>query len=531
MIYKRILLIIFIIVLSNNNILVDGITFQNKNILDDKPAYVPPSTGGSSHVIATTSTETTQVNTTIEIISPQRDEGFFNESAEVITVLTKVTPLSKNGLKNLEIWEIPSNGLKIENCTYPLRTSNIKDLLDYIDSDKSVIKNMDISDIIYIKKILSIANLNPLYSHIYYLLNDTTKRLLERNDSEKGAELCAEILKDFNIIINNPTDQDLNLSHFAGSNVTHRSSIHLADVDKGLYQGFNNNSYSFLSMNDFRLFKRRLLEDAFPESIKRVPYYKDHEDYKLDNSNRIMIGKKEIGESYLRSGESIIFKYYLHPEKLGRAEIHSIIKADGFYYEERKPVSIIERDPRFEVEYISPSKELVKDKSMEFEYYIKYIGGDNDKKRFKVSINKVVNKRTGEIYCTVDPPRKDITFSKGKTENFTVNVTYIREGYRLSPPTISIEDKEKKFDNDIYVYKEDDQPARLHYEKLALDYQDESNGIAWWLMIVSFISLFGLIAEILIVMRDLHGVRKENEEYKIVFKKLERTLNKILEKL
>ena len=130
MIYKKFFLIIFIIVLSIS-IVVDGIIFQNKDIMNDKPAPVPPSTGGSSHVIATASTETTHVNITIEIISPLRDEGFFNESSEVITVLTKVTPLSKNGLKNLEIWEIPSDGLKIENCSYPLRTSNIMDLLNY----------------------------------------------------------------------------------------------------------------------------------------------------------------------------------------------------------------------------------------------------------------------------------------------------------------------------------------------------------------------------------------------------------------
>jgi hypothetical protein len=529
MIYKKI--IIFIGILLINNIIVDGIIFENKDILKEKPANFPPSTGGSSHVIATTSTETTQVNTTTEIISPQRDEGFFNGSAEVITVLTKVTPLSKNGLKNLEIWVVPSNGLKIENCTYPLRTSNIMDLLDYIVSDKSVIKYTDINDIIFIKKRLNITNPNSLYSRIYYLLNDTTKRLLDRTDSEKDGKLCTEILKDFNIIINNPTDQDLNISHFAGSNVTPRSSIHLADIDKGLYQGFNNNSDSFLSMNDFRLFKRRLLEDAFPESIKRVPYYKDHEDYKLDNSNRIMIGKKEIGESYLRCGESIIFKYYLHPNELGRAEIHSIIRAEGFYREEKTNINIIEREPRFEVSYKCPSKEIVKNVPMEFEYYIKYVGGDEEEKAFNISFNPVINKATNRPFriCNVTPPEiSGWVFRRGKTENFSVSATYNQEGYRLSPPTVSINGKEEKFESDLSVYESDNMYARLHYDSIALKYQNISNIIAIILALLTFISIFILVGELLLIDKELKISEQQRTISDEIFTKLDATLNKIL---
>lgn len=465
------------------------------DISNNKQSNSPSSISGSSHAQSFLPAETISANITREIVSPKRDEGFFNESKEVIVVLIKVTSLKKDGLKNLEIWEIPGDGLKIENCSYPLKTSSIKDLLSYGGSDKSYIQAKDIYNITYIKeKLTDNSSLNP-YKYIYLLLNNSTKCCL-LNASVKNGELRAQIQDEFNKIINNPTEGDFNVSCFANCEVIPRNSVQLMGVNKGTYIGFNNNSDSFLRMNDYRLFKRRLLEDAFPDGIKRVPYYKDHEDLELDNNEYIMIGKNDIGDSDLRYGESIIFKYYLRPEKIGVAEIRSLIRADGFYFEDRNPINIIEREPRFEVGYISPTKELVVNEPMEFVYYIKYLGGDDNEKSFDISINPVTNKATREDYCRVDPQKINKTLSRGKTESFAVNVTYLQEGYRLSPPTITIEGKEEKFEADIYVYKEDDQPARLHFESLALGYQKDANDLTWWMVVFTILSTFILFVEI-----------------------------------
>jgi len=365
---------------------------------------------------------------------------------------------------------------------------------------------------------------NP-YKYIFLRLNNSTKCCL-LNASVQDGELRARIQDEFNKIINNPTELDFNMSCFANCDVIPRNSVQLSGMNKGIYLGFNNNSDSFLEMNDYRLFKRRLLEDAFPYGIKRIPYYKDHEDLKLNNIDMIMIGKNEMEGSELRNGESIIFKYYLHPEKIGLTEIRSIIRADGLYYEDRIPINIIEREPRFEITYISPSKELVMNEPTEFEYYIKYLGGDEDESSFNISINPVINKATGKAFCTVNPQEIiNKKFTKRKTENLAVNVTYLQEGYRLSPPTISIKGKEEKFEPDISVYKWDEQPVRLHYESLALDSQKESNNISFWLMIASFFSLVILAFEVYLVYRDFRQARKEREENNRVFKNLERTIN------
>ena len=301
---------------------------------------------------------------------------------------------------------------------------------------------------------------------------------------------------------------------------------------KYLYQGFNNNSKSFLEMNDYRLFKRRLLEDAFPAGIKRISYYKEHENCNINKLNTITITRNEIGDSDLKDRESLIFKYYLRPAKIGNTEIKSIIRADGFYYEEKIPIKVIEREPRFEIEYASPSKELVKDEPMDFEYYIKYIGGDEDEKFFDIKFNPIGNNASNNSLCKVDPPLIiNKKFSRGKTENIKVNVTYFREGYRFSPPTVAIGGKEEKFDADISVYRMDDQPSRLHYESLALKSQRDSNDIAWRLMIISLISIFISFISIIILAIEIYLIHSEQcqakedrKEHNIILEKLERKL-------
>lgn len=166
----------------------------------------------------------------------------------------------------MEAWAIPSTGLRLINCTYPLRTSKIIDLLNYRISDKSQIQYKDIFNIKHLKERLNNKDDDPLYLYIRSLLSKNTLILLSLNDSNE-AYFHKAILKDFNTIINRPSDLDFNISHFDKSKVIPRRSLRLDGNERGLYQGFSNSSSGFLSMNDYRLFKRRLLEDAFQRAL------------------------------------------------------------------------------------------------------------------------------------------------------------------------------------------------------------------------------------------------------------------------
>ncbi len=526
------LLFIFIILFINLSHVDSGIYIKEfPTPQDEKPgASSGSSSGGSSHGQAIIPAETTSLNITWEIISPKREEGFFNESNEIIVCLVRVTSMEKEGLKNLEIWQIPGNGLRIVNCTYPIRTSSISEILEYRISDKSLIQPNDIINISFIKNKLQ-NNTSDLYQHIFSLLNKTTKSLI--NENAIANNLTNKLIKDFNIIINNRTDKDLNATHFTGSDAILRHTSLIGGEKKSLYQGFSNNSRSFLEMDDYRLFKRRLFEDAFPTGIRRIHYYKEHENYNLSKNYFIKIGRNEIGNNNLKEGESITFKYYLLPEKIGKTEVSSIIRADGFYREETKFINIIEREPRFEVSYLCPSKEIVCNEPMEFEYYIKYLGGDEDEKAFDICFNPVVNKVTRGKFCVIDSPEtiKGWLFRRGKTENFTVIVRYLQEGYRLSPPTVSIKEKEGKFEADLSVYESDNMKDRLHFESIALKYQNISNITAIILAVLTFLSLFILVGELYLLNTELKRSKGQTDLLNELLKKIETLLAELNKKL
>lgn len=416
---------------------------------------------GSSQSRMHSPSEATSLNITRKIVYPIREGGFFNEATEKITVLVEATCLKKEGLEDLEIWEIPGNGLEIENCSYPLRTSDIGQILDYEATDKSFLKYEDINQTTIKRKLKDTSD--PLYIRIYSMLDNRTQMLLH-NDTTRGEVLKEAFFRDLSIIITNPDDTKFNKTYFKGSKVTFKNETLIGNN----YQGYNPKSEDYLALNDYRLFKRRLLDDAFWDKsypgVRRISYYKAHEDFKILGSlNSIRVGKKEIGETPLEVGESIIFKYYLHPKKLGITDIRSIIRAKGFRHEETITLNIIEREPKFEIDYSVGTKELTLNTPMKFEYDIKYLGGDDTSRDFIVNVNAPQN-------CLVDNKQFNRNISIGKTEKIIVNATYSKTGNTLSPPTISIERFSKSFPEDIQVLTERDKEAKITYEANSEDY-------------------------------------------------------------
>jgi hypothetical protein len=447
------------------------------------------SSGGSSHDYVPNAAETISVNVTREILDPIRDDGFFNDSNETIVFFVKITSSGKVGLKDLEIWEMPGAGLRILNCSYPIITSSISEIQEYKLHDKSFLENKDIIDAKSVIKKLQ-NNTSIIYQYVYSLLDEDTKSLIS-NKNTTVETLTNALVEDFNKIINDNSSSNFNSTHFRGSDVILSNSIFIGGKNRGLFQGFSNQSKSFLENDDFRLFKRRLLEEAFPEGIRKIRYYKEHENYNIGKNSFINIGINTIGEAMLNQKESIIFKYYLAPDKIGKTEIDSVIRADDFYQEEKTVVNIIEREPRFLVTYTTPSREIAKGKWHKFEYHITYLGGDDDEKLFNVSID---DDKSDFFQVNTTGINRGVIFRKGSTEDFLVPVKYLKEGSHLARPLVSIEeDNEKIIEADLSVYDIENLEDKLHYES-------KSNKIAYNLSIVSFFSLIILAIEVAVLI-------------------------------
>jgi len=151
-------------------------------------------------------------------------------------------------------------------------------------------------------------------------------------------------------------------------------------------------------------------------------------------------------------------------------------------------------------------------------YYIKYIGGDENEKIFNISFNPVINKAYRNSFCEINTSKIDKKlFRKGKTENFTVYVKYLEEGYRLSPPTVSIDGIEKKIEADISVYESNNLKDKLHFES-------DANKIARYLLYATAASLFLLLIELWITI----NIKKEYKLFKLQFNNINYKLARVL---
>ena len=386
-----------------------------------------------------------------KIMSPAREDGYFLN--ETIVVLVKMTSLKEDGLKNIEIWEIPGSDLKIINCSYPLKTTSIDHILDYEIYEKSALRKDDIN-FLEVSKHLKNHSV-PLYLHIYNLLSPETRSILNNNSTHPN-NLSKNILLDFNDIINRG-DLYLNRPLFLKSNISYRRDI--------VFKSKPNSSYE-----DNKLVNRRLLEDAFPSFITRSSFgvNKKHESlgvYKAHNAIK-------YNDTDLKNRETIIFKYYLKPTKLGNTDIRSIIRSDGLFKEDSTPIKAIERDPKFECELFYESKDLYIDKPYNFIYSIKYLGGDEEEKKFSINISvpescRILRKGIqgiGGQEIIDDNETINITLTKGMIKKIFINVVFSKDGSKLSPPRISINNVPKEVEADISVYSGFNWIAKRYYE-------------------------------------------------------------------
>ena len=458
--------------------------------------------------------ETASLNVTRKITGSSKDENIYR--SEVIEVTVKATCLEKYGLDDVEIWEIPGKNLVIQNCSYPITTSSIKTMLDYETFDKSILRDIDIEDyddIIYIKKLLTnntsilypIPLKNPtnnsykIYLYINKILSQGTREALNRTESRKDLDILKKyIINYFNKLINSNSCNDINVSLLEKYDI---------DIDRTILDSYNCISNETKIFNDRQLIKRRLIKYIFPLIINQMSYYKEHENLYINKTRNII----SFHAKDLYQGETIIFKYYLYPNKLGNSEIRSIIRTKGYLREEVTPIKIIERGERFNVNYWSDSKDLLSGEPERFVYFIEYLGGNDSQNEFPISFEAQENCELGKnihikdangswvIYKKEKPfiggkestsrilslPRR--SFLKGKIEEIAVNVTYNESGLRLSPPRISIGRFTKEdFDADISVFTKANMKSKINYESISIL-------ILFITAIISLVSIFELI--------------------------------------
>jgi len=499
-----------------------GNKFMDK-VLGSEDTKKPDSNGGSSRDINIVSESNPPITILREIVKPKRDGDFFRN--EPIEVLVKIAVQKEGGLKQIEFWEDPGTDLDIINCSSPIRTSSIRQMRDYEERDQSLLR---INDIININSIVNLLlnssnNRNTLVGHVYKMLsNNTTYLLIKYNQSKSKETLSESLIKnltiDFNKIITNNSINSLNRTLLIKDKIA---------VDRARIFSLNPGTFEYNESKDYCLQNRLILEHIFPNMLKNLSYIKKHEYLNLSRTN----GELQILEKNLRQGEIIIFKYYLLPTGLGKRDIRYIVRADGYYDEAIESFNILERGEKFSIEYQCDSKEVILNQEKKFVYVIEYLGGADEKSKFPTIIappdgcnlieaswddkTKPGFKLEDEFLCSIE----NISFSKGRIEELSITVKYNKMGLKMSPPDIIIGDFPKRFEPDISVYADYDNPFRIHYEFYSIILTVSAIIISLIVAIFSSIEIFLTHREMMLTRKQIEQATSDKEESDRLMKK------------
>ena len=502
--------------------------------------------GGSSRDVIVMSEAAPPINILRDIVKPKRDGDFF--LYEPIEVLVKITAQKEGGLKQIEFWEDPGDDLDIINCSYPIRTSSIQQMLDYEEHDQSLLRTKDINDTKSIVNLLNSNrnNTNSIHGQVYKELSNSTIFLLKNFNNNSFNETLLNLLtqnltNDFNKIIENNSINSINRTSFNEHNII---------VDRTRVFSLNPDSSVFNDSKDYCLQNRLLLEHIFPKMLKNLSYLKKHEYLNLLKKDDNII----IFEKSLRQGETIVFKYYLRPTKLGKKYIRYIVRADGYLEERIDTIRVSDRAEKFAIEYKCDSKDIILNTPKNFEYNIEYLGGNDENSKFFINIAppdgcilidaswKDKNKSGFELKNGNLHSEGNVSFSKGRVEELILTAKYNKMGLKRSPPSIFIGDFPKRFETDLSVYADYDNPFRIHFEFYSILLTIAAIMISLIVAIFSSIEIYLTHNEIKLTRDEIMLARKQIElatsdrkdsnalieKNMAILEKLRRVINKLL---
>lgn len=488
-----------------------------KSVFTSETTDPPNSKDESSGDINLQLEETHPIKIVRNVLKPKKDGNFYKD--ELIEVLIKLTIQKKGGLKRIEFWEMPAEDLKISYCSYRIRTSNIQQMLDYEEQDSSSLQKKDIINATCIaaslnNNFLNLPERQKMNKYIYSFLSNNSTKLLNEFSKGKINESLKEMFKqniscDFNKIIENNNTDLLRLFNECGIKVDYKNVSSL-----------NPNSSAYNDLKDYRLQKRRILEHIYPKMLKNLSFSKEHERQNLvKNKNAI-----KIIEENIRQGETIIFKYYLHPTAIGLKEIRYILRADGYFEEDVETISVSEKGEKFSIDYWCDSKDIISKQTENFTFFIEYLGGNNETNSFDAvitppdgcEINSIswkdiskpkFKKNNNKTWAAINVP-----FSKGKEEELYLDVVFYETGLRISPPTIKIGTYIKKLDPDLAIYADYDTPFKIHFEFLSIFLTIAAIVISLIVAIFSSVEIYLAHKEIRLVRDD---IKNNNEQIEL----------------
>ena len=348
------------------------------------------------------------------IVSHNIDAEF---NSDIVCILVKITNTAEKSIDNIEVREVTTEGLKIINCSVPIKSSSTREKLRYMRGGSRLFSAEDIS---MPKSLICKATCNDSPIQL-----DFNPDYIDNIDEYDDSTITKIILNEFNKIAAHENLIAPNSS--INERFLSQQTIKLMQID------YRNE----LQKVDRQLLNFLLLRDLFESHIKKPEDYIEICDkhYIDEISNTIYIPITKI-----RPSESVLFIYYANISNHQPQKSDTIIDIlnNKKYPTSQSPLFVTFPNPKFVVRGDISKQEIEPGEPVTIKYIVDLLIDEN------VSYNYRFNgKIEHDKQITIDPNDLiSLGFLNGSDScNKTITIVFDEPGtYNI--PSISIQDNE-----------------------------------------------------------------------------------------
>lgn len=451
------IIIIYIIILDSNSILFQGTELKKLN-----PQFVeglalsPQVTAsqalgasavaerGTSESRGTTINEQSYLNYYQPDRFPMVVEKYVlnnniddNYKTDTVCVLVRASNLGNDLIENADIYEEVPENMHIINCSLPVKSSSLSEIIRYDRIEAPLLASEDIMNPKNLAKFL--MSDDALSSNLRRSFSDNDTIILKNSSKDEYT-----IAKTISNALNNLRMND-SIYKWIRSDERYKPYLSLQT-----YKLLNLNNNTKMQKTDRNLLNLLLLRNILPSYIKTPDAgAKVQEKPYVDETTGIV----HISISNIRPKESLIYCYYGKISSYGIHRTNTIINIlNNKYMDSRVPLDIAFQVPQFDIKVDLPKTEVQPGEDINLKYIITVLDSGN------VSANHRVDARLEKIDSALHINSSTIPLYFSNRElylNKTVTINFSESGLYNIPSLIIANGRYFVFDTQKYITVEE----------------------------------------------------------------------------
>lgn len=343
----------------------------------------------------------------------------YNYKNDTICKLIRITNAYNKYLEKVDVYEIVPKEMNLLNCSIPIRTSSIDEVLRYERHSSLLLSMEDIRDPIGLAKKLAWNETLPFTIREKFSKDELS--ILNNSSGDNEYSIRAILINKFNNIILNEKLYNLNQSNQNFLKTQTRKLLNLNKANK-------------LSKEDLSLLNFLILRDLFPSHIvKPEGYLEITDDFSLDPiTGLIHISLQNMGPK-----ENVIIKYYGNITQQGYLKTTAITRISDNQYPDFLITNDIEfPSPKFNVRVVLSKLQYKPGDDININYIVDLLTPNNISSNYRFPADIANN--DSDIYIVNNDSKLLFQFYNGKNSCSKSKTIKINRAGSFSIPMLII---------------------------------------------------------------------------------------------